>query len=134
VILLDTCALIWTLSGARISSRARAEIRRASVAGELYLSPISAWEIGVLCNHGRLTLDVSPEVYVQHAFSAPGIRVAELTPEIAVRSSTLPGLPPNDPADRILITTARLLDMPIVTRDKQIRSYGSAGHVAVLEC
>lgn len=71
---------------------------------------------------------------MQQAFSAPGVLIAELTPEIAVRSTALPGSPPNDPADRILIATARLLGMPIVTRDKQIRGYGSAGYVAVLEC
>jgi PIN domain nuclease of toxin-antitoxin system len=134
VILLDTCALIWTLSGAPVSASARREIRRASLAGELYLSPISAWEIGMLCNTGRLTLHVSPEVYVQQAFSAPGVRIADLTPEIAVRSAVLPGSPPKDPADRILIATARVLGVPIVTRDRRIRRYGAAGHVAVLEC
>jgi PIN domain nuclease of toxin-antitoxin system len=98
------------------------------------MSPISAWEIGVLCERGRLTLEVPREVYVQQAFSAPGVRVAELTPEIFLRSSALPGSPPNDPADRILIMTSRLMGIPIVTRDQRIKAYGKAGHVSVLGC
>jgi PIN domain nuclease of toxin-antitoxin system len=100
----------------------------------LYLSPISAWEIGILCGLGRLKLSIAADVYVQQAFAAPGVRVADLSPEIAVRSSSLPGKPPNDPADRILITTALLLGAPLVTRDRRIIAYAAAGHVAVLEC
>ncbi|MBI2504540.1 MAG: PIN domain-containing protein [Candidatus Latescibacteria bacterium] len=64
--------------------------------------------------------------------TAPGISLAPLTPEIALASSRLPGELPGDPADRIIVATARILNATLVTRDKKIIAYSKQGHVSVL--
>jgi len=109
-------------------------INKAKNAGALFLSPISAWEIGILVRRGRLTLDLPAEVYVARAFSRPGVSVAELTPEIAVRASYLPGESHADPADRLLIATAVVMGLKLVTRDQRILHYSARGHVSTLKC
>ena len=65
---------------------------------------------------------------------APPISVADLTPEIAVECHHLPGCPHNDPADRILVATARQERMTLVTRDRAILDYAARGHVRALAC
>jgi len=77
---------------------------------------------------------LSAEAYIEQAFSRPGVRVAALTPEVAARSSFLPGDLPPDPADRLLIATAIVMGLRLVTRDRRILRYGAAGHVAVAAC
>ena len=104
MILLDTCALLWIVNGDPLSpTEALRAINQARNADELFLSPVSAWEIGILAQRGKVTLDVSAENYISRAFSRPGIQIAPLTPEIAVRASYLPGEFHSDPADRLLI-------------------------------
>ena len=95
---------------------------------------MSAWETGLLASRGRLSLQVSAETYIARVFSRPGVRVAPLTVEIAVRASYLPGTFHEDPADRMLISTAILLGLPLVTRDRRILRYGAEGYVSVLAC
>ncbi len=66
--------------------------------------------------------------------AAPGVRIATFTPAIALAVSSLPGILHSDPADRMLISTARHLDVPIVTSDRKIIDYGAQGLVKVLPC
>ena len=70
---------------------------------------------------------------VQRFLSNSGVRLTPLTPEIAIESSFLPRLH-SDPADRLLIATARALGAPIVTRDRRILAYARAGFVAAIAC
>jgi PIN domain nuclease of toxin-antitoxin system len=109
-------------------------IERAARAGELYASPVSAWEIGILVTRGRLALDVSAEVYVGRAFSRPGVQIAALTPEIAIRSSYLPGTLHGDPADRMLVATAMLMGLKLMTRDRRLLDYAAQGHLSAIAC
>lgn len=109
-------------------------IREAQKKSALYLSPISAWEIGLLASRGRVRLPVSVETHVERIFSLPGVQIAALTPEIAVRSTLLPGNFPAVPADRMLIATAMILGLKLVTRDQRILDYGSQGFLPVLAC
>ena len=134
MILLDTCALIWIADDHPVLPAALTAVERAVSAGELYLSPVSAWEIGMLVRRGRLVLDVSAEVYVSRAFSRPGVQIAALTPEIAVRSSHLPGTLHSDPADRMLIATAMLMGLKLMTRDRRILDYAAQGHLSAFPC
>jgi PIN domain nuclease of toxin-antitoxin system len=134
MILLDTCALIWIMNKEPVLPAALTAVERAAKAGELYLSPISAWEIGTLVTRGRLVLDVSAEVYVGRAFSRPGVQIAALTPEIAVRSSYLPGTLHGDPADRMLVATAMLMGLKLMTRDRHILDYAAQGHLSASPC
>jgi PIN domain nuclease of toxin-antitoxin system len=134
MILLDTCALIWIVNKDPITPAALALAERAFREGELYLSPVSAWEIGMLASRGRLKLDCSAESYVTRAFTQPGVRLAALTPEIAVRSSSLPGDLHGDPVDRMLVATAIVMGLRLITRDRRILEYGAAGHLSVIGC
>lgn len=86
----------------------------------------------MLVRKRRLNLGTATREWVSRALSRPGVRLAPLTPEIAIDSEELPGRIHGDPADRIMIATARALDATLVTRDRLILDYGAQGHVDVL--
>jgi PIN domain nuclease of toxin-antitoxin system len=134
VILLDTCALLWTVNGDPLSSEALKAINKARNAGALFLSPVSAWEIGILAQRGKVEFGVSAESYVSRVFTLPGVQIVPLTPEIAVRASYLPGQFHSDPADRLLISTAILMGLILVTRDREILRFAGRGYVSALRC
>lgn len=98
------------------------------------ISPIAAWEIGRLVANGRLALPTSPEAWFEQFMRAPDVELADLAPSILIASSFLPGTPPKDPSDRIMIATARELGFTVVTRDRRILQYAAAGHVRALAC
>jgi PIN domain nuclease of toxin-antitoxin system len=134
-ILLDTCAALWLIGGAPMTEASRAAIRSASAANAgIYVSPFMAWEIGTLVAKQRLPLALSPEVWFESLLAQPGVRLAPLTPQILLASTTLPGAPPSDPADRIIIATARLYGFQLNTRDKKILQYAKQGHVLATAC
>ncbi len=81
---------------------------------------------------GRIRLSKDCLAWVQEALSAPGTSLVPLTPEIAVESSRLPGKFHGDPADRILVATARLLGATLLTRDERILAYGKGKLVSVM--
>jgi len=81
---------------------------------------------------GRIRLSKDCLSWVHDALSSPGISLVPLTPEIAVESCRLPGTFHGDPADRILVATARLLGATLITRDTMILSYGRKNHVAAM--
>lgn len=112
------------------------EVMRAASAGggATYVSPITAWEIGMLVSRGRLQLLIRPERWFANLFDFPGVQLAEMSPDLLISSSYLPGRPPNDPADRILAATARELGAMLITRDRALIDYGKQGHIAVVEC
>jgi PIN domain nuclease of toxin-antitoxin system len=134
MILLDTCALIWIVNNDPVLPAALSAVQGAIRAGRLFVSSISAWEIGTLASRGQLKLEIPAELYVSRAFSSAGVQIAVLTPEIAVRSCCLPGSPSSDPADRMLIATAMVMGLKLMTRDHRILDYGAQGHLPVLAC
>jgi PIN domain nuclease of toxin-antitoxin system len=134
-LLWDTCAAIWIYEKARLSRAAVDAMADAHSRGvPAYISPISAWEIGMLASHGRLQLLIRPERWFANLFEAPGVRLADMSPDVLIASSYLPGKPPKDPTDRIILATARELGAMLLTRDRALLAYGEQGHVAVLEC
>jgi PIN domain nuclease of toxin-antitoxin system len=134
-LLLDTCALIWGMNDDRLDDDAVAALDAASDLGQpVYLSPITAWEIGLLVARGRLTITSRPKSWFAEALEVTGTKLAALPPEVLIEASFLPGEPPADPADRIIIATAREFGMRIVTRDRAILSYAKVGHAMALEC
>jgi PIN domain nuclease of toxin-antitoxin system len=102
------------------------------VTGRLLLSVISVWELGLLEAKGRVHLDHPCEEWVREALATPGLSVAPLTPEIALASSRLPQPFHGDPADRIIVATARSLGARLVTRDSRILEYARKRQVTVL--
>jgi PIN domain nuclease of toxin-antitoxin system len=133
-LLLDTCAAIWLLEG-QLGSDARVALHEAAARGEdAYVSPITAWEIGLLSARGRLRLAMSPMTWFERLLAAPAVALANLPPKVFVDSSYLPGTPPRDPVDRILIATARYNDYRLITRDRDVLTYSDEGHVKALAC
>ena len=98
------------------------------------VSPISAWELGLLSARGRLPTARSPIALFGEVIATTGVRVEALSPEVLIESSFLPGKLHADPADRILVATARALDLTLVTRDRAILDYAEQGHVRALAC
>ena len=134
-LLLDTCALIWIANGDPISDAVADVIRTAESEWEpIYVSPISAWEVATLSAKGRLRLTSAPEAWFARAMSAPTARLTELSATILVRSAFLPSAFPGDPADRIIVATARERDLTIVTRDGRILDYAREGLVRAMRC
>lgn len=134
-LLLDTCALIWSADTTGAPARLREILARAWREDEaLAVSPISAWEIGNLAASRRGTFGLSPLGWFQAAVSRANLRLVELTAPILVASTALPELDHRDPADRILIASARELGYRIVTRDRVILKYADRGHVMALGC
>jgi PIN domain nuclease of toxin-antitoxin system len=120
VIVLDTHAWVWWAAEAprRLSARARRAIADAPSVG---VSAISAWEVAMLVAKGRLDLDRDVLVWIRQALALPRVTLLPLTPEVAVRSTRLGDRFPGDPADRILVATARELGAALVTKDAALR-------------
>jgi PIN domain nuclease of toxin-antitoxin system len=132
-VLLDTCASIWLMNGDPMSRESREAIRRGQMQG-VYVSPITAWEIGILAARGKLQLTLSPEAWFDELLSLDGVRLADLPPKVLFDSSFLPGKAPRDAADRILAATARFHGYSMITRDRALVEYGREGHLKVIAC
>jgi PIN domain nuclease of toxin-antitoxin system len=129
-LLLDTCALLWLAEGAPMAP----EARRAIAAGLRHVSPITAWEIANLARKHRIALVMPVRAWITQAFTAIDVRQPELTTALLIESCGLPGAPPDDPADRIIIATAREHQLTIVTRDIAILAYAQRGHAKAMRC
>jgi len=129
-LLLDTCALIWLTNGEQLA----AESQEALETETIHVSPISAWEVANLVRKNRIAFTLSVAGWFEHAKGKLDAATPELTVDILINSCSLPGQPPTDPADRIIIATAREADMTIVTRDKKLLDYSRAGHVRTMVC
>ena len=118
-----------------MSAGSRAAIRAARAANlGVYVSPFTAWEIGTLAAKGRVQLTLSAEIWFETLLALPGVRLAALTPKILLASTSLPGTPPSDPADRIIAATARVHGHVVITRDRKLLAYGQEGHIRVKAC
>ena len=132
-LLLDTHVWLWLMSreGNMKPSAIRA-IAEAAYHGLVLVSAISVWEVAMLVAKGRIRLSKDCLSWVNEALRAPGLALIPLTPEIAVESSRLPGAFHGDPADRILVATARREGAILLTRDEKILAYGKAKHLSVM--
>jgi PIN domain nuclease of toxin-antitoxin system len=134
-LLLDTNAAIWMMRNEPLARVAQDAIDAASrSSATIWVSPVTALEVSQLVSRNRLNLSATPRVWFQRLLAIPGMRLAELSPDILIASSYLPGAPPRDPMDRILIATARELAATLVTRDREILAYGEQGNVSVVGC
>jgi len=134
-ILLDTCALIWIVENESIAPEAVALLNAANDAGAMtYVSPISAWEVGLLVARQRLRLLITPQSWFRRVLEAPNVRLAPMPADLWIESSFLPGTSPRDPADRIIAATARDHGCTLLTRDRELIDYAEQGHIRVLEC
>lgn len=133
LVLLDTHVWVWLLNGdPRVGRQARAAVERSLAEEAVLLSAISPWEVAMLVSKGRLVLDRDVGEWVKAATDIPGIRVEPISPEIAVASTRLPGSLHSDPADRLIVATARHLGAILMTRDALLLEYGAVGHVRTM--
>ncbi len=130
-LILDTHVWIWLINGdERIREAGFLEIvDRARQDSSIKIPAICLWEVAMLAAKRRITLAESTREWLIHASSAPGVSIFPLTPEIAHESSTLPGLFHGDPADRMIVATARSVNGTLLTFDKLILQYARAGYV-----
>jgi PIN domain nuclease of toxin-antitoxin system len=133
--LLDTHLWVWLLNGnAQVQQSAVfSPLLKASKKSGLYISAISIWEVAMLEAKKRITFSTDIRSWIHDAVSAPGLQVIPLLPDISIDSTHLPGEFHGDPADRIIVATARLLKCPVVTADKKILSYAKDGFVEAVE-
>ena len=129
--LLDTHVLVWLMEGSRrLGAGAR---RRLGAGTALYVSAITPWEIGLLVAKSRLTFDQDPAQWIEAALSSDGLHLSPLDPITAVDASRLPGTFHGDPADRIIVATARRQGWILVTADTAILDYAHQGHLHALD-
>ena len=133
-LLLDTHYWIWLQSGetTRFTPAILKAIVHASATGSLLLSVISVWELGMLEAKRRIHLHMPCEQWVAEALATPGLTVAPLTPEIALESTRLPDSFNGDPADRIIVATARRHRARLLTKDRTLVAYARRGHLTLL--
>jgi PIN domain nuclease of toxin-antitoxin system len=134
LLLVDTHALIWMVEEApRLGAQAAEALNRAGWEGRIAVSAITPWEIGLLVSKGRLQLGADVMQWIRVALAKPGVRLVPLEPEIAVESTRLPFEMHADPADRILVATARHLGATLVTADGALLEIAKKGNFAGMD-
>ncbi|NOZ30112.1 MAG: type II toxin-antitoxin system VapC family toxin [Chloroflexi bacterium] len=123
MIVLDTHIWVWWVHGDEHLTPTQVEIITAHEEDAIGISAISCWEIAKLAEYGRLELPCPLEEWFEQALSYPGVHLLALTPEIAIESTRLPGQFHRDPADQIIVATARVYDCALVTSDERILDY-----------
>jgi PIN domain nuclease of toxin-antitoxin system len=132
--LLDTCAALWIVAG-EVSQKTVDSLSEARNEGFLtYVSPITAWEVGLLARKGRFRSAFTPQRWFEQLMQAPDTALAELSARILMESSFLPGKLHSDAADRILAATARECGYTVVTRDSALLDYAAQGYLRAMEC
>ncbi len=128
--LLDTHAWVWWVTeDRRLSRAARSAIEKDQANGALALSLISVWEVAKKVEKGQLVLDRPLDDWLDLATQRPGLHLAELTRHLLAESCRLPPPFHGDPADQIIVATARDRAAPIVTKDRRIQRYAHARSV-----
>jgi len=137
-VLLDTHTLLWTVGGGRLRPQAQDAIAQAAVDRSLWVSVVTAWEIALLFHQERLDrfnpAGFQPRAWFENAIIVTRAQVELVDAEVAFDAWGLPEPVPKDPADRLLIATARARDLTLVTRDRPILAYSDLGHVLAIAC
>ena len=123
MIVLDTNIWIWWVHGAAELPEAHRKLIDSAQETGIGISAISCWEIAKLVERKRLSLPCPVFDWLRQALTYPGIQLIELSPRICVESTELPGTFHKDPADQIIVATARILDAEILTADTKILTY-----------
>lgn len=131
-VVLDTHVWVWWMAKAPLSTAAIEAIDAAAARGDVLVPAISVWEVAMLVQRGRLILTSPIRDWCAWALAQPGFSLAPMTPHLAIDSVGLPGVLHQDPADRLIVATARCAEATLVTRDRKLLSYAAEGHVLAL--
>ena len=124
MIVLDTHVLVWWVSAdPLLSKKAKAAIEHEIDGGEIVVSSISAWEIAMLVQREKLLLSMSVARWLSSVAQIETLRFHPVDTEVPVNSADLPGMFHKNPADRMIVATARMLNASLITRDEKIRAY-----------
>ncbi len=124
MIVIDTHIWLWWISNPeKLTVNAAQAIDNACRETSIIISSISAWEIALLSNRGRLKLSIDIQAWVRKTESLPFIQFIPVDNTIALRSVDMPGVFHPDPADRIITATAMTMGLPLVTKDEKILGY-----------
>lgn len=123
MIVLDTHIWIWWVHGDSQLPLSITEYIKQEEQDGLGISAISCWEIAKLVEHGRLDLPLPVGEWLTKALNYPGMRLLPLSPAISIESTQLPGVFHKDPADQMIVATARIYGCGLVTMDQSIRAY-----------
>ncbi len=119
--LLDTHVLIWWLNDRmQLSPRQREVVEAATPDGPVFVSDISLWEVAMLSGLGRIRLALPLREWLDKAVAPPLVRRQGISPAVATEVAALPDSFHRDPADRILVATARVLGATLLTNDRRI--------------
>lgn len=119
--LLDTHAWVWWISGdPRLAVREREVLDNLSPSERPVLADISLWEVATLVERGRLELDMDLERWLAIASAPATVELARVTPAVAAEVARLPERFHRDPADRLIVATARVRKLSVLTRDRKI--------------
>jgi len=121
---LDTHVWVWWhMHPKKLSKRVRSIISHPDQYEELLLSAISPWEFSKLLEKKRIGISCDPEEWIREALEMSKLRLVPLTPNLSYRSTTLPSPFHEDPADQIIVATAREEKATVLTKDKLIQEY-----------
>ena len=121
MILLDTHVWWWCLSEPeKLSDTVLKTIKQTD---QRAIASISIWEFAMMVSRNKIELKITPNQWLSHALNKTGLQVIELNPEIAIDSCDLPGKFHSDPADRIIVATARIHHLKLLTKDQKILEY-----------
>ena len=119
--LLDTHAWVWWISGdRRLAVREREALDSFPPSERPVLADISLWEVATLVERGRLELDMDLERWLAIASAPATVELARVTPAVAAEVARLPERFHRDPADRLIVATARVRKLSVLTRDRKI--------------
>ena len=131
LLLLDTHVWLWLVAGSvDLTTEARLTIDEAAAAGTLRIAAISLWEIALLASRGRIVLGKSIGLWLEEALDDPGPVIDPLDPQIAIESHALSNAFHRDPADRLIVATARVTNATLMIRDRRILDYAARGHLS----
>lgn len=137
-VLLDTHALYWLVKGADLSNEALVAIGQGQAAGNLYVSPITAWELSLAVrkpNNAPQLGDATVSKWFRAAVRETTAKVAPITHRIALEAAEVVAVTGHkDPGDCYLIATARIKKIPFVTRDKAIAELCVPGYLEIIAC
>ncbi len=122
--ILDTHTWIWwNMNPKKLSTKVKSLLSEPDFYEEMLLSVISPWEFSKLLEKGRIGISCNPEEWISKSLDMPKLRLSPLSPAIAYRSTSLPQPFHGDPADQIIVATAREENATILTKDKLIQKY-----------
>ncbi len=129
-LLLDTHVLVWFAEGSEdLPTKSRSVIEAAAKDEGLAASAISFWEVAMLQVWGRLSIKCPTREWKARVLDAPGLVELPITSDIGIEAAELPDSLHGDPADRLLVATARLHGLVLGTRDARLLEFAAVGHL-----